>query len=307
MQLLTGVSTTSVSGDFQLTVPAGRMADDAECRDSLPNEADSARTAVGVEFFSEPVRLAATEPSAAEPSAAVEADMHVPVMSEENRLLIREALRISLNSDLQESGPPVLSGPLAPPLPFNAAAEAWQDGSLVFEEYHVPVNEPTASQPEVTHAGLDRDNSNSKSGNPVSPTVDRMFTIPVDLHSLEWDLRSSIVEFPEVMPLAESVDSLRNEVSDFHAGLRGAAESESTASDHSDQTDNSSLNLLGQARRRLYGDPVPSASSDTDDAAILTEADPVSSSSESNGDAGRFTTLFPRLRSMRTYRKDVIE
>jgi type II secretory pathway predicted ATPase ExeA len=279
---------------------------------SLTRQAED--IAVGVEYYNNPVshdessrmtpvsiqdRIAAVvEVATAQLPAS---DASSPVLSEENRSLIRDALRTSLRAEIEAA---IDSGVMQPPpLPANTSSDTWADGSLVFgSRSDVP--------PAVTRAQADSDVTPISHASGTAGSADRLFTIPVDLNSIDWDLRSSIMEFPEVAPLAQSVDELRSEVSDFHASGRGGQDASSGERTRIDlESDDESL--VAKARRRLYtaalADIEPSGTHEEgkpQEGNLPAPVETVPAGSEADA---RFSTLFTRLRSMRTYRKDSVE
>lgn len=329
---LSGVTSPSTEGEFILTSSGissqyepvaslngiiDSVTDTVEERITLPSPGGQTEdVAVGVEYYNNPSShdearhglpvsiqdriAAAVEVATAQLPAS---DALTPVLSEENRSLIRDALRTSLRAEIEAAIDSGIMQP--PPLPVNVAADSWADGSLVFGgKSNIPqaaveevqaVSEATPSAPTFGDAG----------------SADRLFTIPVDLHSIDWDLRSSIMEFPEVAPLAQSVDELRSEVSDFHATGRSGNDSASGERTRIDMEADDDQSLLAKARRRLYTAaladiqlPGQAEEPKPQDSHLPQPVEAVSAGTESDV---RFSTLFTRLRSMRTYRKDSVE
>ncbi len=327
---LSGVTSASTEGEFILTSSAissqydpVESANDASDHSvqavsrlvHTPSIADHAEgLAVGVEYYNNPAtqdqahelhpisiqdRIAAVvEVATAQLPAS---DVLTPVLSEENRSLIRDALRTSLRAEIEAA---IDRGAMVPPpLPANIAADAWADGSLVFGTRSI-------ASPAHAEGQADTEKFASPAVPANSSSADRLFTIPVDLHSIDWDLRSSIMEFSEVAPLAQSVDELRSEVSDFHATGRSGNDPSSGDRTRIDMESDDDQSLLGKARRRLYTAaladiqlPGPAeAKSQESHLPEPVEAMPANSETDA-----RFSTLFTRLRSMRTYRKDSVE
>ncbi len=340
---LSGTSTASTEGEFLLTSPLGIVSEDTSLedpdtvdnasREASPSEYEllqaptlqfsehSEDVAVGVESYNTAaahVETGSARPNSVDdriasvievataqiPSGYAHSSTFeglVPVMSDENRLLIRDALRSTLRAELDNVSPS--NSELPPPLPATMTSKAWADGSLVFGRKSNPTPHDHAENT------APEDVTVQPKSDPGS--ADRLFTIPVDLHSIDWDLRSSIMEFPEVAPLAQSVDALRSEVSDFHAAGRTGSGSDANDRVRMDAGSEEDDSLLAKARRRLYTaaladislpnslqPPMPS----TERSLETAQTTPETAESEA-----RFTTLFTRLRSMRTYRKDSIE
>lgn len=315
---LSGTMTAPTEGEFLLTPPTGLLPEEH----FLPPVAtDKDDVAVGVEYYNatglqelESVRPGSVDdriasvievataqipPEYSQPAAF---DALAPVMSDENRLLIRDALRSTLRAELDELEP--ARNELPPPLPSNMTAEAWADGSLVFGR------KTADAQPEQTEPSS-TETTPTVPITAVPSSADRLFTIPVDLHSIDWDLRSSIMEFPEVAPLAQSVDALRSEVSDFHAAGRSGSDDHASDRVRADLPSTDDESLLAKARRRLYSAALADITapgtlevnvSAEERALEAGEATPGGTESDA-----RFSTLFTRLRSMRTYRKDSVE
>lgn len=327
---LSGATPRSTEGEFLLVSPSissqyesletvndvSTAADDAISQPFFETSPDpqAEDVAVGVEYYNNP--MAQDESSRVTPvtiqdriAAVVEvataqlpaSDASVPVLSEENRSLIRDALRTSLRAEIEAA---IDSGVMQPPpLPATTSADTWADGSLVF-------GSRPGAQPDVTEAQAESDVRSFGQMPASTSSADRLFTIPVDLHSIDWDLRSSIMEFPEVAPLAQSVNELRSEVSYFHASGGGGNDASSSERTRSDiETDDESL--LAKARRRLYTAALadiqtPSApeGGEPQDGHLPEPVETVPAGSEADA---RFSTLFTRLRSMTTYRKDSVD
>lgn len=328
---LSGETASSTEGEFTLTSSA--ITSQYESMESVDDPDDPASetgrslvgasspaeraddVSIGVEYYNSPATqddLRSVMPASIQDriAAVVEvataqlppSDVLTPVLSEENRSLIRDALRTSLRAEIEAA---IDSGAmLPPPLPANASSDTWADGSLVFGTRQIVP--PVASE------------ASSVSSEIVAPAVpenvsstDRLFTIPVDLHSIDWDLRSSIMEYPEVAPLAQSVDELRSEVSDFHATGRSGIETSTGERTRIDAESDDEQSLLAKARRRLYTaalaeiqQPGPLEGSKSRESNPSEPVEPLSATSESDV---RFSTLFTRLRSMRAYRKDTVD
>ncbi len=160
------------------------------------------------------------------------------VVSDTNRLLIREAIRSSLAHVIKVPGSSEhaeLSGSLpqevesileALLLPKGNGHESlWHDGQLVFghkpTEVFAAKDESTTADDDVPlsfdAARIARDELNQIPPESISqkPKAETFFTLPVEVKSIEWDLRSELVDLDEVFPLAESLAALRVEVSTF--------------------------------------------------------------------------------------------
>ena len=86
----------------------------------------------------------------------------------------------------------------------------------------------------------------------AQPAENHFFTLPVALKAIEWDLRSELVDFDEMLPLAESVAAFRDEVTLFQQSDRRNVEDSSDISDGTSESAQSDSHAT--ASRKLTGD-----------------------------------------------------
>ena len=101
----------------------------------------------------------------------------------------------------------------------------WDDGQLLFGPKPAAEQDPSSTEsgdlkaPGEIASSLEAVQSEAlEQFNAAQPTENHFFTLPVALKAIEWDLRSALVDFDEVLPLAESVAEFRDEVTLFQQG-----------------------------------------------------------------------------------------
>ena len=219
---------------------------------------------------------------------------------------------------------------------FDPASDlAWHDGQLIFSsavpepDSWLPVDETpdemqTSGETEQSSLRLEvasvaseelEAQENTATCNEREP--DKFFTLPVDVNSIRWDRRIEHADFDGVLPLAESLASLRDEVTSFqqtgrtilHDDSDAGARDTVTASTPEPTTGGS---LVARAKRRLDEMAVlqsiqASVSHENWTAASSIErTTPASTADELTSDGAgtshtkpRFSQLFTSLRRMR--------
>jgi|GEM_PF-1266146 len=209
-----------------------------------------------------------------------------------------------------------LNGPLNPVYPGiteQFQVNGWHDGQLIFNPASAEQTESAASlsakevAPEQERVSLNfeaarlaRDGQSQPSrefaGAPhreSEPSAPIFFSLPGEVRTLEWDLRGDLLSTDDAGPLADTLASLRDEVTKFQktGRITSPDDSQSTLPPdefNSRKSDGSLENLVTTARNRLesfsHADvnslehvPLSAAIGTATDAAILTQ--PVSQTS----------------------------
>ncbi|MFO0998896.1 MAG: AAA family ATPase [Planctomycetaceae bacterium] len=240
------------------------------------------------------------------------------VISDANRQVIQNAIRSSLLASLAESASAIpsvdafdvtdsfatLNASLTPGYPGiteQFQVNGWHDGQLIFNSQPADETEnalptPTteaSSEPEqvslnfeaarLARNGLpstDRNNTGSSNREP-DRSAPKFFSLPDEVRTLEWDLRGDTLSTDDAGPLADTLASLRDEVTRFQqtgrASLPGDAATLQTPYGYEDRNSDGSLeSLVSTARNRLESlsavEPVlPAVIGTSTDAAILTQ------------------------------------
>jgi len=218
---------------------------------------------------------------------------------------------------------------------------AWQDGQLIFgHETSDPADvQPVVATPRTETTSIeseqvslsfeaariarsepdqDANDAIENDGEESTPERGTFFTLPIDVNTIEWDLRSELADPVGVFPLAESLASLRNEVTSFQQNRRNILSDDSDGPEQLGEASSSADStvvrdsLVARAKRQLEG--MPSFRSAevhvVDDHRTLVSVHDDRSSSptaeEPNSDAARtdsslpnFGQLFTRLRQKR--------
>ena len=209
-----------------------------------------------------------------------------------------------------------LNGPLNPVYPGiteQFQVNGWHDGQLIFNPASAEQTESSASlsakevAPEQERVSLNfeaarlaRDGQSQPSGEftgalhrQPEPAAPIFFSLPGEVRALEWDLRGDLLSTDDAGPLADTLASLRDEVTKFQKTGRIASPDQSQSTLPPDEfnsrkSDGSLENLVTTARNRLesfsHADvnscehvPLSAAIGTATDAAILTQ--PVSQTS----------------------------
>jgi type II secretory pathway predicted ATPase ExeA len=251
------------------------------------------------------------------PADPVESDVD-NVISDANRQVIQNAIRSSLLANLTDSASTMSAvdafdvtesfAPLDgsrtqgyPGITEQFQVNGWHDGQLIFNsqpadqtEKSLPISAIDAS-PEPEHVSLNfeaarlardgqtptsRDNTGSSNREPDRSSP-KFFSLPNEVRTLEWDLRGDILSTDDAGPLADTLASLREEVTKFqNAGRFTSLDESQTAGPSNDFSDGnsevSSQNLVSTARNRLESlsaadVQLSSVMSTATDAAILTQ------------------------------------
>ena len=161
------------------------------------------------------------------------------------------------------------------PATTHISRRLWDDGHLLFGPK--PAAEQELSSTESSHLNALGEMASSldavqaaapEQSNAAQKTENHFFTLPVALTAIDWDLRSALVDFDEMLPLAESVEAFRDEVTLFQQGSRRSNEDSSEVSDGTygsaasdshaaasrelpDDTKSPDDSLVARSRRRL--------------------------------------------------------
>jgi hypothetical protein len=155
-----------------------------------------------------------------------------------------------------------------------------------------------------------RDESDSKR--------EKFFTLPVDVSTIEWDLRSELADPDGVFPLAESLASLRDEVTAFQQGRRNILHDDSdgpeVVEDVSSSTESIQArdSLVARAKRQLEGvagfrpaeiriinDHKAIVAAIDSRVMASTAEEPTSAAAQTDNSLPNFGQLFTRLRQKR--------
>jgi hypothetical protein len=160
------------------------------------------------------------------------------------------------------------------------SSASWMDGKLIFGDTETSAVEAEAAIETDTSATMSDDDSAVDAGSvslsfeaakaardehggasgetaEVAKLRRKFFSLPEDVKTIEWDLRSSLIGCDEVSPLANSLAALQHEVTSFQQGGRitgktdAGPEAEAGSSTASPQTAADPQSLVGRARRRL--------------------------------------------------------
>ncbi len=240
------------------------------------------------------------------------------VISDANRQVIQDAIRSSLLASLAESAsvmPAVdafevaesfatLDGPLNPVYPGiteQFQVNGWHDGQLIFTPPSAEQTESLASlsameaAPEQERVSLNFEAARLARDGQTQPSREFtgaahrepehsapiFFSLPGEVRTLEWDLRGDMLSTDDAGPLADTLASLRDEVTKFQKTGRITSPDDSQSTLPPDESnarksDGSLENLVTNARNRLesflHADvPLSAAIGSASDAAILTQ------------------------------------
>lgn len=240
------------------------------------------------------------------------------VISDANRQVIQNAIRTSLLANLADSAAALsavdafdVTDSFAPPdaslisgysgITERFHVNGWHDGQLIFNSQPSDQTESSLSTPateassEPEHVSLNfeaarlardgqipapRDNTGSSSREPDQSSP-KFFSLPNEVRTLEWDLRGDILSTDDAGPLADTLASFRDEVTQFQKtgrlnSIDNAATSLPTTESSDRNSDGSLESLVSTARNRLESLSAAEVLASTvigtaTDAAILTQ------------------------------------
>jgi len=141
---------------------------------------------------------------------------------------------------------------------IHISPRLWDDGHLLFGPTRAAEQDPALTESDDQMAvgeiasSLEAQSATVQQLDAAQSTENHFFTLPVALKAIEWDLRSELVDFDEMLPLAESVAAFRDEVTLFQQSDRRIVED---SSDISDGTSGSAASdSHATASRKLSGD-----------------------------------------------------
>lgn len=284
--------------------------------ESSPNEHRGQKSFATAAVHSEPV----TPVSDAHQThtAALAASEDDNVISDANRRVIQNAIRSSLLASLADSASTLsavdafdvtdsfatLNEPLTPAyqgITEQFHVNGWHDGQLIFNSQpadqtdNSPLTPAMEASPESEQVSLNFEAARLARNGQTSPSRDtsgssnrdldraapKFFSLPNEVRTLEWDLRGDILSTDDAGPLADTLASLRDEVTRFQQTGRITSHGEAatplpTAEPGNRNLEVSPESLVSTARNRFESLSVadvhlPSAVGTATDAAILTQ------------------------------------
>ena len=311
MTLLKSHQSEPEQGDFITFRPAPLFEQAAQTTKKLPHKENASAS------YAQATSPAAYVEQHSQQHDVAESDED-SVISDANRQVIQNAIRSSLMARLADSSsamPAVdefdvtdsfstLVEPLTRSYPGTTEqfqVNGWHDGQLIFNSNASDSTEASVSTsgaeatPESEQYSLNFEAARLARNGLTQPskefnesinrepeqTAPRFFSLPNEVRTLEWDLRGDILSTDEAAPLADTLASLRDEVTKFqNAGRFTSLDEFQTARPSTDFSDGNSEtpseNLVSAARNRLESHSAAEAhlfpaSGTMTDAAILTQ------------------------------------
>ncbi len=285
-ELLQGTAPQSVNGTFNVVKSQQAVSSSDLNEGNSPFTATELGNAhsspyVGVELFNPTDEESAAEITDAIPTTSIE----LTDFSEADRQFIQNAIRATLSKYLPSSESSIsgsgtaLESAVSNTTPRISFADdkdqrsVWNDGQLLFnssgsDALREAISERVLNQ--LTEAMADGENisfsfeaaraarDEQVTAEQISVTneqpTDKFFSLPTNPKTVEWDLRSGLLACEEIAPLADSLASLRDEVTSFQQNSHtetGRLTSDGLGEQFSTGLHANRESLVSRAKRRL--------------------------------------------------------